>query len=583
MPTWIRSLIFPLLIASFIAFSFVPTFYEIGRRSDIPTNRSFELIHNYYTDYNFYLSRIREGFEGRLTVVERYTSEAHAGSLIQVMYLGLGWLGRVVPDAAFAVPGMYHVARAVFGIVLLWLVAVFVKRHFSVSFPVQILAFLTAVTASSYPVIVPVTSSGVRFGGHMPWWTMMDSLIRMTFIPHILLGQALMIALIIGVGDMRLLSKSGNWIWFGVFSLILGLIFPPGLVFVDFVIAFLILIEILGDRNLLLFEPKKRISWIMSHIAPRVFIVIMGLPTIVYFQLMFSVYPWKRLVEFDAMHPITFSYIEYAKALGLTLPLGILGLLLVVIRGDKAFKQPVAWVVAWIFCLWIFQYIPQQSPLRFSEMMPHVPLAVLSVYLYMQVFTAVKSLIQKHASPIKKTGAVSTPTWGHIVYMMLYILVLLPVGLGIFFLYSMWLWQKDFYDQKIRAGWPYVSMDNYIVYPARGFTDMMRYIDARTPKDAIFLGDLSAGNYIPAMTGRTVYVGHENTVKKEEKLAESKFLLSGNMTIDQSLEFLKRHQISYIFFGPQERAYNPETDLLKSYPFLKIDQQNGDVTLYKVE
>ena len=87
-----RNWIWGLIITLFILASLVPTFYEISRAQDLHPDRYFELVHNFYTDYNFYLSRIREGREGAWTATEKYTSEPHKGSYIQVFYV---WMGEV--------------------------------------------------------------------------------------------------------------------------------------------------------------------------------------------------------------------------------------------------------------------------------------------------------------------------------------------------------------------------------------------------------------------------------------------------------------------------------------------------------
>ena len=81
------------LITFFVLFSLVPTGYELLRKNDLHPDRQFELVHNYYTDYNFYLSRIRQGIEGNPLVHEKYTSEPHSGSLFQIVYLAMGWVG----------------------------------------------------------------------------------------------------------------------------------------------------------------------------------------------------------------------------------------------------------------------------------------------------------------------------------------------------------------------------------------------------------------------------------------------------------------------------------------------------------
>lgn len=76
-----------LLSVLFVLFSFTPTLLEIYNAKLLPPNREFTLEHNYMFDYNFYLSRIREGQEGRWTVVEKYYNMPHSGSLFQIFYL----------------------------------------------------------------------------------------------------------------------------------------------------------------------------------------------------------------------------------------------------------------------------------------------------------------------------------------------------------------------------------------------------------------------------------------------------------------------------------------------------------------
>ncbi|MEK9143009.1 MAG: hypothetical protein AAB481_00045, partial [Patescibacteria group bacterium] len=120
--------VFSILIAVFLLSSLAPMFYEISHRDRLPPIREFELVHNFPTDFNFYLSRIRQGIEGNLTVREQYTSEPHQGSFIHVFYLFLGWLGAWVRVPWHRSADVYHVARIVFGGLLLVMIAEFCKK-----------------------------------------------------------------------------------------------------------------------------------------------------------------------------------------------------------------------------------------------------------------------------------------------------------------------------------------------------------------------------------------------------------------------------------------------------------------------
>lgn len=522
-----------MLIAGFVLFSLAPTFYELSRMGDLKPERSFELVHNFPTDYNFYLSRIKQGMEGRWTVVERYTPEPHNGSFIHGFYLLLGQIGRFVGVPLGREADVYHVARVVLGVALLVAIAEFCRGTKGAW---GILAFLLAVTASSFPKLADVNGAW-RFGGYMAWWSVMDSLQRITFIPHILAGQSLIVVLIRLLTEPTVLRSGNNILFLGVLAFILGMLFPPGLVFVGGVIGVLWVIR---GRN-------------TKEILPYGAVLLMGSASLLYLALMTSFYPWKRLVEVDIIRPLPFDYWEYVKAIGFIGPIGLIGLMVAFWKRDKMLYPAVAWVVAWIGFLMIFRFVPQQSPLRFSEMVPHIPLAVLSAY-------ALKKI-----GEIRGIGVIGGG------------MAVVLVASGLFHMYSSFLWQKDFIDHKIRASLPLVPTGSYVMYPLKDFISAMGYLWDATKGEGVILSETTAGNYIPAKSGNTVYAGHDNTVGFEEKKILVKQFFAGKM----SKEWLKSTGASYIFFGPQEREDAGGKNLTTFYPFLTEVYKNTYVAIYK--
>jgi len=562
-----RRYIFPLLITLCIIASLVPTGYELIRKNDIPSYRSFELVHNYVTDYNFYLSRIRQGYEGRWTVVERYTSEAHEGSFVQILYLFLGKTVRMIPNAIEASAYAYHISRIAFGILFLSLVAWFVQKSFQKPLW-QVIAFFLIVTASTWPKFVFMPDASFRFGGYMAWWTLMDSLQRMTFMPHILLGQSLILFLVVAGNDKDTLKKRGNWLFLGFFAFLLGLIFPPGLVFVGASYGISIIVSFA-----LMLRTKKTIrqwgEWGIYEVISRGVIGLVSFPVYLYYTMMFTIYPWKRLVEQDIIRPLPFTFPEYIQALGIMFPLGIVGMIVAFFKKEKVMLVPILWVTTWLLLLFVFQFIPQQSPLRFSEMTPHVPLGILTAYLFFCL-----GLLKFE---MKKTSRIAS----HIVRVIVYVLLFSVLASGLFHMYSSWLWQRDFVDQKVRAGYPSITMNNYIVYPTRAFVEGLEYIRDMTASNSIILSKNTAGNYIPPYTGRTVYVGHDNTVKREEKMGIVNQFFSGGMSETSAQQFFQNERLSFVFFGPEEQEKNSVTDLSIVYPFLKHVYSNTDVVIYE--
>lgn len=196
-----RKFISAVLILFFLLFSFYPTIFEISQANNlIDKRREFILEHNYYfPDFNLYLSKIRQGHEGRLTALERYTSEPHSGSLIQEFYLVLGHLGKFFRlDPNFS----YQLGRLILSPLLLLLI-ILLLRHYFPSFGWQILAFLIVITSGSFPRFYPDSQGVIHIGRYMEWWSNIDALQRITFIPHILFGQVVSFYLLYKITDNR--------------------------------------------------------------------------------------------------------------------------------------------------------------------------------------------------------------------------------------------------------------------------------------------------------------------------------------------------------------------------------------------
>lgn len=628
--TDMRNRVFTILSLGFLFMSLLPTVYELYHRNRLPEIRAFELVHNYYTDYNFYISRIRQGIEGRRTVLEKYTSEPHEGSFIHVMYLAMGWVGRWVRVPWERGGDAYHMARIVLGVTLLVLFAEYAKRSFFIekkaaevanenfgASPVSLakkalfrirgrsrsqsgatqnfvgspqpslffwplLAFLLAVTASSWPKL-ELVEGAYRFGGYMPWWSVMDSLQRITFIPHLLAGQALLVFLMMAVSDVSVLRKPGNWIFLGVLGFVMGIVFPPGIVFLYTALVVFIAFEVIADmRTMKKSEKFERKRHLISRVVSRGVIVLVSAPSLLYLNLMLSFYPWKRLAEFDIVHPLPFTYPEYIKALGPMLPLGIIGLALALVRKERAMRVSIVWVITWILLLAIFRFIPQQSPLRFSEMLPHLPLGILTAYLFFS--------IRRSGLNVSSVRSFSAPQnthpralLSHVSCLMSLAIPIALVALGLFHMYSSYLWQKDFVDHKMRAAYPLVPYGTYVMYPLKDFLTAIRFIQDTTTRETVVLSEVTAGNYIPVYSGNTVYVGHDNAVNHEAKKEDVAAFFRGSLTELEAKEWMDTERLAVVFFGPQEQEEAGIADLSNRYPFLTEVFRNDFVIVYRIK
>jgi hypothetical protein len=307
-------------------------------------------------------------------------------------------------------------------------------------------------------------------------------------------------------------------------------------------------------------------QWFTVRVFDRFVFGIISGPTLIYFSLLLSEYPWKRLVEFDVLHPTKFSFIEYFMAVGPIFPLGLLGILfLLVYRRDIAQKLQyyLWWVVAWLVFLLVFDKSPQQSPTRFTQMAPNVPLGIFTGMLFYELLQLVNKKYLKYA----------------------YSILVIPIAIIILSLSSMassYMWLRDFVDHKLRATIPLVPHNADVMYPMREIVEGLIWLQVNTPRDAIVLTGKTTGNYMPVYSGNTAYIGHANTVKLEIKEAEIGNFYTRRLSLEEEMAFLKVSGASYVFYGPEEYEISGGVEDLKTlYPDLTQVYQNTMVRIYK--
>jgi uncharacterized membrane protein len=118
----------------------------------------------------------------------------------------------------------------------------------------------------------------------------------------------------------------------------------------------------------------------------------------------------------------------------------------------------------------------------------------------------------------------------------------------------------------------------YVDYPPKDWMQGFSWLRDNSRAEDIVLSDFTAGNFIPAYAGNTVYYGHgvETNNPQGKKDNVVKFFSSDNT--DEQKGFLLSSRIRYVFYGPQEKSYR--TNELR-VPNLTIVYQNPLVTIYR--
>ena len=314
------------------------------------------------------------------------------------------------------------------------------------------------------------------------------------------------------------------------------------------------LIVVIWSRS---FEKHK----IIKLIKQTAVLFISVLLPILYIKITTSIYPWKTLLDFDQQNRISVNIIDYILTLGPVFFIGMAGLILVLIKKKQEFLSLVTWIIGASILLILFKFFPYASELRFVQTANHIPLAILSVYFINFLFVKYKNSIIRYST---------------------YIVVFFTIILGLVQIYFSVKSQTQFIFQRARATIPLVPYPPQVMYPLTDFYNGLKWLENNTSHQTVVLSKITAGNYIPAYSGNFVYLGHSGETpdynNRSEKVNE---FFSGNLLEKQALEFLKTENISYIFYGPQEKENSSKN--INIYSFLTSVYQSPFVTIYKIK
>ncbi|MFA6532942.1 MAG: hypothetical protein WCT22_03010 [Patescibacteria group bacterium] len=535
----------------FLFLSFIPNFYEISVSNLVAPDRTMVQGEHIYTyDYNVYISKIRQGQEGRMSIVDKYDNHPEQkGVFLQMFYLTSGKITKIFNISPTATYQLLRIIMSVFWIsTIIFLNIYFLRKNSLINLGV-IFSLLTA----SFPVFYRFENQWwMTF--YMNWWQELDVMKRISFIPHDTFNYISMSALTI---LLSLTAKNKSNKYFPVICLFLfvSVFIQPSSALL-FVVSWVLFhtISVIWSKT---FEKAKIITLLRQTFIIFVSILI----PILYIKTATSTYPWKALLDFDQNNRLSVNLKEYALSFGPVFFTGIAGLILVLLKKKQELLSLVTWIIGVSVLLILFKFFPYQSELRFVQTANHIPLAILSVYFISYLITKFKNAIITYS---------------------IYIVVAFIILLGLVQCYFSLKSQTQFINQRAMATIPLVPYPPQVMYPMSDFYNGLKWLETNTDHEAVVLSKITAGNYIPAYSGNFVYLGHSgetpNFGDRTEKVNE---FFSGNLPEEQALKFLKTENISYVFYGPQEKENNLKDILV--YSFLKPVYQSPLVTIYKYE
>jgi len=530
----------------FLFLSFLPNIYEASVSNLLPPDRTMVWgEYNYTYDYNVYLSKIRQGQEGRFSVVDKYDNHPQQKGIFLVMiYLISGKIGSIFNFTPTLTYHLLRVFTSVFWIsIIIFFNIYFLKKRSLINLGV-VLSFLTA----SFPVFYRFQNQW-WVGQYMGWWQELDILKRISFIPHDTLNYIFISLFTILLSQID--ENKKNFYFLCILLFLSVFVQPSAAILFIFSWCLYHLIKTIWSGSF-----KKNV---VIKIMKQTFMisVIVSIP-LLYIQSVTSIYPWKSLIDFHTNNMIVLNIKEYILALGPIFFTGVAGGLLVVLKKKRELLGLVTWIIGVTITIVLFKFFPYQS-LRFVQTANHIPLVILSAYLFHELW--------------KKN---------RVIKIIIVITIIMIIINGLIQAYFSLKSQTQFINQRALATLPLVPYPPQVMYPLTDFYNGLKWLEINTDRQTVVLSKITAGNYIPAYSGNFVYLGHGvETPHFDDRVKKTDEFFSGNLSEKQALRFLKTENISYVFYGPQEKENNNKD--INIYSFLIPIYQTPSVIIYKIK
>ena len=509
-----------------------------------PPGRTFNLIHNNVQDFYFYQSLMNEGAGGAWLTSNPYTSEPHPPTVIFSYFVWLGYLSKLL-GLSFALT--YHLLRITFSLV--FFIAVF-KLIFFLKTPYPRLAYFFFLFAAPVMHKIP---DGAKFVTvpYMYWWTAVDPIRRAAYLPHHMLAGMLLI-----VTDIMLLSFIKNRkpyliILAILLSLPLALVHPPSIL--------ILLITLPSSGVVYLLQNFKKVtgSFLKPHYQMFLYLLLFWVINIILVFIIASqgnssliwskLFNWEKGQQFPLIQELPFAF-------GILLPLALLG----VLKALSNSKYKDTFLVSWfLFPLLSIPFAPQIgiSNVRLIQGVPYLPLSILAVlgidFFAKQYEIFADRIRIKFHTRAKITGF----------FLILFII----------FTYPTLSWSVK---SQIQEYWPIFGN----VYLDNRLNNVFTYINNNFPDKTVVLSTFYTGNYLPAFTHTTSFIGHDGyTYNMEDKRKLTDKFFAGQMTTEEVKNLIKNNNITLIFQGPEEKP------IYSKYLYPNIIQpiyDQNDFTLY---
>lgn len=486
-------------------------------------------------DTNVYLSMIEQVKQGHVALLNLYTSEHQYNFNINPFWLGIGLIGKIFHLSNLLT---FHVARSIMAIFFIIVLYVFISYFVTESKKRKWITSLIVFSSGLGLFFVPFFNHARKLYEQpidtwvpesIPFLTMFHS-------PH----QTASLALIVLIFLLMLLAFNLNKIKYSLWA---GVIFFFLLWFHPFNGP--TIFGALGVYCFVIFFRDRKIYW--NYIKHLCILAVIALPAVIYLFLIqyldWTVREWNKQNILPS--PSVWMYII---GFGLIFFLAIPGLWITLKKGQDKGIFLASWVVSSAMLL----YFPIYFQRRLSEGL-FVPLGILAG---LAIFAwAGKLKKNDRAIPVRQYSLI------------IFLLIFLPLT-------NFQLISQDIQDYHQQKDLPY-----YL------YTDEERamfWLRDNAKENEIIFSSFYMGNFIPAYSGRRVWIGHSpQTADLENKLVLNDWFWKDNLSTQEKELFLRNNKISYLYYGRKEKeigSYDPDTQSYLNKVF-----STSQAGIYKVQ
>jgi hypothetical protein len=491
-----------------------------------------------------HLAKMQQGAQGGWTYRILFTPEEQPGVVLYVFYFVLG---KLAAWSGLSLILVYHLARLACGLFLLVVLYLFLS-HFIRGIAARRVAYFLATLSSGWGWLALLLGKEVFLGvGPVDLW-LMDGYTFFTIIvfPHSALATGLLLCAFLSA---LVYLESGGWrslLWAIAAAVSLCLVHPFSLLLVHILV---------GGQWALTSIWRRRVVW--REALGLTVLAIVPLPLAGYFLWGLRSSPvllaWQAQSLTLSPHPA-----HYFLGYGIPAILAVAGAVTVLRRGRPREFFPLIWVGAAAVLL----YLPFNLQRRMIEGL-QVPVAVLAAWGLVRwalpafsrsrIFGWLARRPRYHRRGLRRLVVAA--------------ILLASIPSSLYLLSSLSL-------SASCAGPP--------LFHHRDQVEAAAWLEDHARLDDTILTSYEVGGYIPAQTGRRVFWGHWcETIHLDDKRRDAATIFSSATPDSTRRNLLTKYGVSYIFYGPGERAlggWAPD-----SSSWLTRMATFGSVTIYRAQ